>query len=167
MSGASIENEAGRPSCADVSPSPAGLLIATSAAMATLLPVVAHQLGALASLPDPPSSWFASDRITDSKAAHPLGIPDGILGIGGYGATLTLILLARSHPKARRMLALKLLLDGSMAGFNMVRQIVGFGKLCSWCTGTAICTAAMVFAGRKVIAEEARAGRAALVDSWQ
>ncbi len=135
--------------------------------MATLLPVVAHQLGALASLPDPPSSWFASDRITDSKAAHPLGIPDGILGIGGYGATLTLILLARSHPKARRMLALKLLLDGSMAGFNMVRQIVGFGKLCSWCTGTAICTAAMVFAGRKVIAEEARAGRAALVDSWQ
>ncbi len=143
------------------------LSIATAAAVATLIPVVAHQLGTLASLPDPPGSLFASNQITDSKAAHPLGIPDGILGIGSYGVTLALVLLARRRQKARRLLALKLMADGSLASFNVVRQVVSFGKLCSWCTGTAICTAAMVFAGRKVIAEEARAAKWALVNSWQ
>jgi len=133
----------------------AGLALATSAALATLAPVVAHQLGALRHLPDPPGSVFDSDRITTSKAARPLGIPDGLLGMGSYGATLALVLLAPNNPAARRLLAWKLAADGSMAAFNVARQVVSFGKLCSWCTGTAICTAAMVFAGRKIIAEEA------------
>jgi len=155
MSGPCIDCDAG-PFSSD-----AALLVATTAAIATLLPVVAYQLGALASLPDPPGAIFASNRITGSKAAHPLGIPDGVLGLGSYGATLALALLARSRPDARPLLALKLVGDGSLAGLNMVRQVVSFGKLCSWCTGTAFCTAAMVFAGRKAIAQEARAARLA------
>ncbi|MGC1360857.1 MAG: vitamin K epoxide reductase family protein [Silvibacterium sp.] len=129
------------------------LLAATSAALLTLIPVAAHQLGYLSHLPDPPAAIFDSDRITESTTAHPLGIPDSLLGLGSYGLTLTLILLARSKPKARRLLALKLIGDGSIAGFNMVRQITKFGKLCSWCTVTALCTAAMVAGGRKLIAK--------------
>lgn len=127
------------------------LLASTSAALLTLIPVAAHQLGYLRHLPDPPSTIFASDRITESAVAHPLGIPDSLLGLGSYGLTLTLILLARSKSKARRLLALKLIGDASIAGFNVVRQIAKFGKLCSWCTGTALCTAAMVAEGRKLI----------------
>lgn len=167
MNRSSIEYGASCWPSADASFCDKALLMATTSAVATLIPVVAHQLGALASLPDPPSSLFASNRITESKAAHPLGIPDGLLGLGSYGVTLALALLARRHPSTRKLLALKLVADGSLAGFNVLRQVISFGKLCSWCTGTAICTAAMVIAGRKVIAEEARAAKWALVNSWQ
>lgn len=125
------------------------LVIASSAALVTLLPVAAHQLGALDHLPDPPSEIFASDRITGSSMAHPLGIPDSLLGIASYSATLGLALLAGKHSRARKLLTLKLVADGSLAAFNLIRQIVTFRKLCSWCTATGICTAAMVFAGRR------------------
>jgi uncharacterized membrane protein len=132
------------------------LIAATSAALFTLLPVAAHQLGCLAHLPDPPGKLFSSDEITESKAAHPLGIPDGLLGLGSYGITLSLILLARSHPKARRFLSLKLMGDGVVAAFNVVRQLKTFGKICSWCTGTALCTAVMIAADHSSIENEAR-----------
>ena len=106
--------------CASIDLRPNALLItAASIALLTMLPV----------------------------AAHPLGIPDSLLGLGSYGITFSLILLARSHPKARRLLTLKLLGDGAVAAFNVVRQVATFGKICSWCTGTALCTAVMVAAG--------------------
>lgn len=127
------------------------LLAATSAALLTLVPVVAHQLGMLTHLPDPPSRVFASDHITESSAAHPFGVPDGLLGVGSYGLTFTLALLAPNHPTARKLLGAKLVADGSLATVNVVRQIASFGKLCSWCTATAFFTGAMLFAGRKVI----------------
>jgi uncharacterized membrane protein len=130
------------------------LIAATSAALLTLIPVAAHQLGYLRHLPDPPANIFASDEITESSMAHPLGIPDSVLGLGSYGLTLALVLLAQSRPKAQRLLALKLIGDGAIAGFNVVRQVAEFGKLCSWCTGTALCTAAMVVGGRRLIAEQ-------------
>jgi len=133
-----------------------GLLIAaTSTALLTLLPVAAHQLGLLQHLPDPPAAVFASDAITESKMAHPIGIPDSLLGLGSYGTTLCLAILSRSHPKARPLLAAKLVADGGIASFNVVRQVVSFRKICSWCTGTAIATAAMVYIARALIRHEA------------
>jgi uncharacterized membrane protein len=130
------------------------LAASACAAVATLIPVAAHQLGAIDHLPDPPGSIFSSDEITESKAAHPLGVPDSILGLGSYGVTLGLVAMAGSNPKLRTLLAVKLLGDGSLAGFNVVRQVISFRKLCSWCTATAVCTAAMLIAGRKIIASE-------------
>ena len=138
------------------------LVAATGAAIATLIPVAARQMGVIDNLPDPPGSLFDSDRITASKAAHPLGIPDGLMGLGSYSVTLGLALVARKHPGARRVLAFKLAGDGALAGFNVVRQIVSFRKLCSWCTATALCTAVMLFAGRHVIAEEI-----SMAESWR
>ena len=132
------------------------LLLATSAALLTLVPVAAHQLGYLDHLPDPPGAIFASDKITGSAIAHPFGISDSLLGLGSYGLTLTLVILARSQPKARGLLSLKLIGDGTLAGFNVVRQVVKFGKICSWCTGTALCTTAMLVTGRRMIAEQTR-----------
>ena len=131
------------------------LVTAASAALMTLAPIAAHQLGALSHLPDPPSRIFDSDRITDSKSAHPFGIPDSLLGLGSYGVTLTLALLAHKDSRFQKLLAVKLVADGSVASFNVVKQVVSFRRLCSWCTGTALCTAAMVFAGRGLIREEA------------
>lgn len=130
------------------------LIVATSAALVTLLPIAAHQLGLLDHLPDPPSWIFDSDKITDSASAHPLGIPDSLLGLGSYGLTLTLVMLAQKNERAKKLLALKLVADGSVAAVNVVKQVVSFRRLCSWCTGTALCTAAMVFAGRRLIRQE-------------
>lgn len=131
------------------------LIGSTSTALLTLLPVAAHQLGLLKYLPDPPAAVFASDTITESKAAHPLGIPDSLLCLGSYGTTLCLAMLSRSRPAARPLLAAKLVADGGAATFNVVRQIVSFRKICSWCTGTAIATAVMVYAGRTLIRQQA------------
>ena len=127
------------------------LLCACCTTLATLVPVALYQTGVLPSLPDPPLSFFASERITKSKAAYPFGVPDGLLGIASFGLTLTLVLLARRSLLAKRLLGAKLTLDGSAAAFNAVRQVVTFGKLCSWCTGTAVSAGVMVYAGRKTI----------------
>ena len=135
------------------------LVTATSGALASLIPVVAHQIGAIHHLPDPPGSVFASNRITGSKSAFPLGIPDGILGLTTYGVTLGLLALATSKPKARKLLAIKLLGDGSVAAFNVAGQVVCFRRLRSWCTATAVCTAVMLIAGREIITSELDAAK--------
>ena len=127
------------------------LIGACCATLATLIPVALFQTGVTPVLPDPPSAVFASERITKSKEAFPLGIPDSLLGIASFGTTLTLALLAKRSPLARQVLGAKLTLDGSAVAFNVVRQVVSFGKLCSWCTGTAIAAGVMVYAGRETI----------------
>jgi uncharacterized membrane protein len=124
-------------------------LLATGAALLTLLPVAAHQLGLLDHLPDPPGSCFASDEITESRAAHPLGIPDSLLGIGSYGITLGLLWAARQTRLVHPLVRAKLGADAAAAAANSVRQVVNFRRLCSWCTGTALATAALVHYGRK------------------
>jgi uncharacterized membrane protein len=105
----------------------------------TLLPVTAHQLGLLSHLPYPPGTVFASDEITESESAHLFGVPDSLAGLASYATTLTLILMAPSHRNARKLLALKLVGDGAVAAFNVVRQVVMFGKICS-------CAPAQLFA---------------------
>jgi uncharacterized membrane protein len=129
------------------------VVAACCVALATLTPVTLYQTGVIAQLPDPPMRVFDSERITTSKTAHPLGIPDGLLGLASFGGTLVLALLARRHKTARQLLGIKLTLDGSVAAFNAGRQIVEFRKLCSWCTGTALAAGVMAYAGRHTIAD--------------
>ena len=129
------------------------LTAACCSAIATFVPVALYQTGMLSSLPDPPAPIFNSEQITSSKAAHPLGVPDTLLGIASFGATLTLILLAKRSPAARKLLGAKLAIDASAGAFNAGRQVVSFGKLCSWCTGTAISAGVTAYAGRNVIRE--------------
>jgi uncharacterized membrane protein len=127
------------------------LIVACCATIATLIPVALYQTGVLPSLPDPPSHVFDSERITTSKAAHPLGVPDGLLGLASFGTTLALVLAAKRSPMARKLLGAKLTMDAAAGAFNAGRQVVSFGKLCSWCTGTAIAAGIMAYAGRDLI----------------
>jgi hypothetical protein len=53
------------------------------------------------------------------------------------------------------VLALNLLGDGALASFNVVRQLTGFGKMCSWCTGTALATAVMLLRAEPVLTSAA------------
>jgi uncharacterized membrane protein len=131
--------------CADNQPL---LICASCVAIATLVPVALYQLDVISELPDPPLSVFESERITMSKTAHPLGVPDGLLGLASFGATLALALLAKRSKAAKKLLGAKLGLDVSVAAFNAVRQVAVFGKLCSWCTATALSAGVMAYAGR-------------------
>ncbi len=129
------------------------LTAACCTAIATLVPVALYQTGVLSSLPDPPAPVFDSERITSSKEAHPLGVPDALLGLASFGTTLALILLAKRNPAAKKLLGAKLALDAGAGAFNAGRQVVSFGKLCSWCTGTAMAAGTMAYAGSDVIRE--------------
>lgn len=128
-------------------------------ALGTLVPVALYQAGVLEDLPDPPGEWFDSNRITSSEAAHPLGIPDAYLGLASYTATLALVLLSRRSERARQLLGAKLAGDAGLATFNVIRQVVSFGKLCSWCTGTAMATALTVYGGRDTLRQDAESLR--------
>lgn len=123
--------------------------VSCAVALLTLVPVAMHQLGVVRHLPDPPGALFDSDAITESKAAHPMGIPDGLLGLASYGATLALLLAGRRNRTARGLLGLKLKADASVAAANVVRQVVSFHRICSWCTATAVATGAVVYFGEK------------------
>ncbi len=131
------------------------LLIACGVAMATMVPVALFQTGIVHHLPDPPRQllgrYFASEKITDSKVAHPFGVPDSLLGLASYGTTLALALCAPHSRIARKSLGAKLLLDGSMAARNTWKQFATFKRVCSWCMATAVSTAVMVTAGRQYL----------------
>ena len=140
------------------------LLGSCGVALTTLVVVACHQLGALEHLPDPPSRLFDSDRITGSKAAHPLGVPDSVPGLASYSTTLALILLAERERQRDDtlgtvgiLLGLKLVADMGLALGSTVRSVVQFGKLCSWCTGTALATGVMAYAGRHYIVRSLKA----------
>ncbi|MGA8940811.1 MAG: vitamin K epoxide reductase family protein [Acidobacteriaceae bacterium] len=131
------------------------MLGACCTAIATLVVVSLYQLGKIDHLPDPPGNIFASEKITSSKVAHPLGIPDGLLGLASYGSTLALIVLSYRNTAYTRALGVKLALDAGAASVNSGRQVICFGKLCSWCTGTALATGVMAYAGRRRIVDSA------------
>ena len=117
--------------------------------MITLVVVAARQLGVVKRLPDPPGEMWDSDRIVMSKAAYPGGIPDGVLGVASYGVTLGLLLLAEDAEWLRPVAKAKLAMDAAAAAANAVRQVVVFGRVCSWCMATVACTAAMAGLGRR------------------
>ena len=135
------------------------MMAACGAAMGTLAPVLLHQVGVLGHLPDPPGRVFDSDTVTESEMAHPMGVPDAVLGLLSYGVTMGLIVAGRRGGLARRLLGWKLAGDGAMAAVNVVRQVVVLGKVCAWCTGTAVATGVMVWAGRGVVGEEVLRGK--------
>lgn len=127
-----------------------GVVVAGAAlAIASLIPVALYQTGMIAHLPDPPGAAFNSDRITASKDAHPFGIPDALLGLGSFGLTLALASVAKRSPMGRSLLRVKLVGDGSIAAFNVVKQVVKFRALCSWCTATALAAGLECFGGRR------------------
>ena len=138
------------------------MLGACCVTLATLVPVALKQTGFIDHLPDPPGRIFRSDRITESETAHPLGVPDSLLGLANFGTTLALILIGKRNRTARTLLGGKLAADAVFAAFNLVRQPVKFGKLCSWCTATAFAAITMSTAGKIIIVDAVSESLAAM-----
>lgn len=119
-------------------------------AIGSLVPITMLQLGKIHDLPDFPARMFNTRKIVLSKSAFPLGIPDGLLGIGSYGVTLLLLTTAKpGRPVLQAALRGKLMLDGAMAARNTRKQMTKFGRVCTWCMATAVATAGVVHFARK------------------
>lgn len=129
-------------------------------AIGCLVPVTMLQLGTIDDLPDLPGRVFNTRKVVLSKTAFPLGIPDGMLGLGSYGVTLLLLATAKpGRPLLQAALRGKLMMDGAMAARNTRKQVTKFGRICTWCMGTAIATAGVVYFARQ--AREANKSRPA------
>jgi len=75
-------------------------------------------------------------------------VPDALIGLASYAVTLGLLLATRYTAYAKPLLRAKLNVDATAAATNVIRQVVTFRRICSWCAATALCTAVIVSCGR-------------------
>ena len=101
--------------------------------------VASYQLGLIRRLPDPPLAGFDSAKVAGSAEAYALlGMPDAVLGLGSYAATLGLAALgggdrSPARPWLPLALAAKVSLDATLAGRKALGQWPRHRALCSWC----------------------------------
>jgi uncharacterized membrane protein len=101
-----------------------------------------RQLGVIRRLPDPPLPYVDSNRVTTSKKAYSLGLPDAPLGALLYAFNLVLAaLMASNRAKAPRLARLSLAVStlagtGAAADFlyDMFRREK---RLCPYCIAAA------------------------------
>lgn len=101
--------------------------------------VALYQTGLLRHIPEPPLPGLDADKVDGSPEAYQtLGMPDGILGLGSYAATLALVTMggadrARTHPWIPIAAAAKAAVDGVQAARLTVDQWTRHRAFCSWC----------------------------------
>ncbi|GAB3203978.1 putative membrane protein [Pontibacter aydingkolensis] len=66
------------------------------------------QMGKIKQLPDLPGKIFDTHKVNTSKEAMLLGMPDGVISLGGYAATIFLAMAATRYKKQSRVLDLAL-----------------------------------------------------------
>jgi uncharacterized membrane protein len=114
-------------------------------------------------LPELPIRAFDSEKVISSDAAYSqFGIPDGVLGIASYAATLALAAAGgvdrvRTSPTLPLVLAAKVGFDVYQAARHCVSQWTEHHAFCSWCLLPAVASFAMT----PLILPEARAALAA------
>jgi uncharacterized membrane protein len=85
------------------------------------------QTGVLKHLPDPPLPGFNSDKVNLSRAAFPLGIPDGTLGLLAFATNLPLAALGgadrtQERPWVVLLAGAKAVFDAAVAGWYFYQQ---------------------------------------------
>ncbi len=136
-----------------------GLYLAGSAAFGV---VALYQMGLIKRVPEPRLPFLDADRVDASgEAFTTLRMPDAVLGLLSYAATLTLITSGgkdrvSTHPWLPVAAAAKVLLDAASGGVLTAEQAVKHRAFCSWCLGAA---AASVVALPAVLPEASAAAR--------
>lgn len=135
--------------------------------VAAMAPIVLYQMGIIKHLPEPPLPGFDADAVDASGEAYALlAMPDAVLGIGNYAATMALAAAggerrAEDHPWLPLALAAKVGIDVAVAAKLTVDQWTKHRAFCFWCllgAGASLASAPLVVA-------EAKAGWAAIVGS--
>lgn len=98
-----------------------------------------YQTGIIRRLPEPPLPGLDGERVDAAPEAYQiLSTPDAILGIGSYGATMTLAAAGgadrnRTHPLLGIALGAKALADAGAAAKLTADQFLRHRAACFWC----------------------------------
>ena len=139
-----------------------GLSLVASASMGL---IALYQTGVIRHLPEPPLPGLDADKVNGSAQAYELfAVPDAILGLGSYTATMALAAIggtdrAKDLPLIPLALAAKVAFDVANAARLTVDQWTKHRAFCLWCLIAATATFAMV---PLVIPEAMAAGRAVM-----
>mgnify|MGYP005750790629 CR=1 FL=1 len=101
------------------------------------------QLGFFRKLPDIPDEAFDTHQVNTSKEAVVMGMPDGVISLGGYAASMILATAASRYKKQSRLLDMALggIVLGQAAGavWYLVNMANVQKKACIYClTGAAV-----------------------------
>lgn len=106
------------------------------------------QLGFIKNMPDLPGEVFDTEKVNSSKDAVLLGMPDGVISLGAYTATILLATAATRFKKQSRVLDVAMggIVLGQVAGAAQYLYKMAFvqKKVCIYCVaGAAINFAAL------------------------
>ncbi len=138
-----------------------GLSLTAAASMGL---ISLYQMGIIKHLPEPPLPGFNADKVDAAPEAYKtLSMPDAVLGLGSYAATMTLAAMggadrARTQPWIPLALAAKVAIDVSQAGRLTVNQWTKQKAFCFWC----LTASAATFATVPFVLPEAKAAFARL-----
>ncbi|MHA6247470.1 vitamin K epoxide reductase family protein [Pontibacter sp. CAU 1760] len=100
------------------------------------------QLGAIRHLPDVPGRIFDTEQVNSSKNAELMGMPDGVISLGSYAATMFLATAANRFNRQSRVLdvAMGAVLIGQAAGAAQYLYKMAFveKKVCVYCVAGAV-----------------------------
>lgn len=100
-----------------------------------------YQLGYFKKLPDFPGKVFDTEKVNTSKDAVILGMPDGVLSLGGYALTMLLATAASRSKKRSRLLDLALgaVVLGQAVGAAQYLYTMAFvqKRICVYCVAAA------------------------------
>lgn len=103
--------------------------------------IALFQLGHIKKLPDLPGKIFDTKKVNSSKDAVLLGLPDGVISLAAYTATLLLATAATRFKKQSRILDVAmggvLLGQAVGAGQYLVNMAVVQKKVCIYCVAGA------------------------------
>lgn len=109
------------------------------------------QLGYFKTLPDPPGKMFNTVKVNTSKEAVMLGMPDGVISLGGYALTMLLAMAGSRFKKRSRLLDLALggVVLGQAAGAAqyLYKMALVQKRVCIYC----VAGAAINFASLKPV----------------
>lgn len=113
-----------------------GLSLAAAGSMGL---ITLYQTGIIHHLPEPPLPGLNADKVDASDEAYSrFSVPDGVLGLGSYAATLGLAAIggadrARTQPWLPLALAAKVAFDMTQAIRLTYQQPTKYHAYCFWC----------------------------------
>ncbi|MBW3563625.1 MAG: SDR family NAD(P)-dependent oxidoreductase [Acidobacteria bacterium] len=140
-----------------------GIVGLSALASASMGFIALYQMGIIRHLPEPPLPMMDADKVDASAEAYErFSMPDAVLGLGSYAATMSLAAMGgpdryRTMPWVPLALGAKVAFDAANAGKLTLDQWTKHKAFCFWC----LLAAGATFATVPLVVRELRAaGRA-------
>ena len=134
----------------------------STVASASMALIALYQMGIITHIPEPPLPMMDADRVDASPEAYEkFQMPDAVLGLGSYAATMSLAAMGgtdrhRTMPWIPVVLAAKVAFDAANAAKLSVDQWSKHKAFCFWC----LVAAGATFATAPFVVDELR-------DAWR